>query len=315
MFRKNLVKWFLMSALLVYIGGIFVLFQTDLLQEKDLLKSPSSQRCRECHGPIYERWKISRHAQAWTSEGYKKETEDYAKMKCLGCHIPQEIAEGEKPLPREEHKEEGISCPACHLREGAMRGPYQVFSPPHLSRVDSWYRHSKSCRGCHAKTFKEWEATGVAKTCHACHMPGERGKMIKKFLLDLLPFHHSVEVGDHSMPVVLVTEKEVRLGISREPAGNVKVVLENTGVPHALPTAENGDPRLYLEVEFLAGETSLSREKTLFAPQLETALPYQKTWEISLRVAEGSDRAVATLSLRRSWKKEKELLLSRELRF
>lgn len=314
MFRKKLVKWCLVFALLVYLGGMVVLFRTDLLQEKDLLKSPSSQRCQECHGPIYERWKTSRHAQAWTSEGYKKETENYTKIKCIGCHNPQEITE-EKPSPREEHKEEGISCPACHLRGGAMRGPYQVFSPPHPSRVDSWYRRSESCRGCHAKTFKEWEATGVAKTCHACHMPGERGKMIKKFLLDLFPLHRVAEVGDHSMPVVLVTEKEVRLGISRELTGNLKVLLENIGVPHALPTAENGDPRLYLEVEFLAGETSLAREKALFAPQLETTLQYQKTWETSLRVPEGSDRAVATLSLRRSWKKEKELLLARELRF
>ena len=315
MLQKKLVKWSLLFFFVVALGGAFVLFRTELLQEKDLLKSPSSQRCQECHGPIHEKWKASRHAGAWTSEGYKKETENYTKMKCLGCHNPQEITDGEKPLPREEHKEEGVSCAACHLKEGAMRGPYQVFSPPHPSKEDPWYRRSESCRGCHAKTFKEWEAARVGKTCQACHMPGKKEKMIRKFPLDLLPFHHPVEVGDHSMPVILVTEKEARLGISREPEGDVKVVLENTGVPHALPTAENGDPRLYLEVEFFDGETLLSTEKTLFAPQLETALRYQKTWESSLRVPEGSDRAVATLFLRRSWKKEKELLLAKEARF
>jgi hypothetical protein len=303
---KYLFLFFLLAS-----AGVAVLLKVGFFQKEDLLQNPLAKRCAECHGKISREWEKSRHFLAWTSEGYKKETENHKKIKCLGCHIPKEISFTEKPTPRDFHLDDGVSCLACHFRDGAMHGPYQVFSPPHPSKREAVYHQSAACKGCHSRSFKELQETGSSRTCQECHMPRRKEKMIDKFPYDLLPIHFEVDVGDHSTPVLTLTEKDLRFEVHA--VGNkLEAVLENMGIPHNLPTAENGDPRLYLEVEFFSRDLLLGQEKTIFAPQLETALPFAKEWKGEYPLPGNCDKAKFSLLLRRSWKEEKELLAVRE---
>lgn len=305
------IKYPVIFLLLLSAGAAFLL-KTGFFRNDGLLRNPPAKRCAECHGKIFRDWEKSRHSLSWTSEGYTKETGNHKKIKCLGCHIPKEISFTEKPLPRDFHLDNGVSCLACHFRGGAMRGPHKVFSPPHPSERDAVYSRSDACKGCHAQTFKELKESGSPKTCQECHMPLRKEKMIDKFPYYLLPIHSEVDARDHSMPALSLADKDIRFEVSAG-EGRLSAVMENIGVPHNLPTAENGDPRLYLEVEFFSRDALLGLEKTVLAPQLETPIHFKKEWKAEYPLPKDCDRAKVSLMLRRSWKKEKEPLAVREL--
>ena len=141
------------------------------LQKTALLESPTAKQCSECHADIFASWEKSRHSLAWTSASFIENSENRTKEKCLPCLIPQAVDSGIKPDPRLEQRDEGIFCVSCHLKDKAMNGPYDLYSPPHPTKKNSDYRTSKFCSGCHQKTFKEWQATQVEDTCQSCHMP------------------------------------------------------------------------------------------------------------------------------------------------
>lgn len=145
-------------------------------------------------------------------------------------------------------------------------------------------------------------------------MPGKTEKMVDTSPLASLPFHKRVTVGDHSTPVIPATEKDLLFHMESD-QGTLKITLENTGIPHSLPTAENGDPRIYMEVDFLAGNNVISEEKEIFSPQLETALQFREKRKAVFQIPENCERIEVRLFLRRAWKKEKELLLERNLNF
>ena len=82
--------------------------------------------------------------------------------------------------------------------------------------------------------------------------------------------------------------------------------LLNKTVPHWVPTADNGDPRLYLYITFFneAGE-EVDRAKEIIAPQRETALPYGKKVDYQYRLFDKVSRAEVKLKYKLAWSKEK----------
>ena len=274
-----------------------------LFLEEDLLRRPKAKRCGECHTEILREWEESRHRRAWESEKFREESENYSKRKCLPCHAPVQVYEGEKPELRGKNLEDGVSCVPCHFKEEteAMHGPLEVWSPPHPSRRDSSYERSNFCGSCHRNTFEEWKRAGVEKTCQDCHMPflGKRD-LIQKFPYNL--FHLAKRRHDHRFPPLKAKGEDlsVRLEGSR-------IVIENTGVPHNLPTADHGDPKLYLIAEVRYRNGKVRRIRRVFSPQTETALPYREPRTVKL--PKGRVEEVRLRILRRlSWRKKPELV-------
>ncbi len=274
----------------------------ELARDPELLERPEAKRCSECHEAIYEAWKDSRHSLSWTSKTYIEASENRTKEKCLACHIPQSVR-GEKPTPRLDRREEGIYCVSCHFIDNKMNGPYDLMAPPHPTVRNPDYGRSKFCGSCHEKTFKQWQATKVEDTCQDCHMPRTKGRLTQKFGLNLL--HKKRMVGDHRFLHGEITEKDIIVE-SELTEKMFTLSLLNKTIPHGVPTADNGDPRLYLYIKFFneAGD-EVDNAKEIIAPQQETELPYGKKMVYNYRLFDKVSRAEVELKYQPAWTKEK----------
>ncbi len=166
--------------------------------------------CGKCHVEIYEEWRISTHARAWTDDAQfmeelaKSEKQGVAWM-CVNCHTPMvnqldrlvadlEGGAVEKPIyvpnPRYSKalQDDAITCGTCHVRDGQILGPYGDTIAPHPVKKDERLKTVEVCTQCHqAKaewrhialacvfdTGEEYAASGYGeegKTCQSCHMP------------------------------------------------------------------------------------------------------------------------------------------------
>ena len=88
--------------------------------------------------------------------------------------------------------------------------------------------------------------------------------------------------------------------------------LDNKTIPHFVPTADNGDPRLYLYIKFFndKGE-GVDNIKEIIAPHQETALPYNKKINFQYRLFDPVSRAVVELKYQSAWSKEKHQIFSK----
>ena len=280
----------------------------EVFVEEDLLERPPAKRCSDCHTQIYKEWLKSRHAKAWTSEHFRKESENYTKTKCLPCHAPHQVDPLKKPLLRAEFREDGVSCVACHFKEEtrSMHGPLKVWSPPHPSKKDTSYLKSQFCAGCHQETFKEWKRTKTDKTCQSCHMPSlGKEDLIQKFPFYL--FHLAKPRTSHEFPTLKVKGEDIRLELKGS-----SLLLTNTGVPHNLPTADQGNPKLYLIAKVTYKDGSTKTVRRIFSPQAKNALPYGTPRVVRLPAGE-IERVDVKLFRKLSWQKEKELIKEQEL--
>lgn len=283
----------------------------ELVYDKELIERPDAKRCSECHKNIYEAWKDSRHSISWTSKTYIEASENRSKEKCLACHIPESVT-GEKPSPRLDRRDEGIYCVSCHFVNGKMNGPYDLVAPPHPTYRNPDYVNSRFCGSCHQKTFKEWKETRIEDTCQDCHMPRTKSRLTQKLPLSLL--HKQKWVGNHKFLHGDLTDKDILIETEfKEKFFNF--FLLNKTVPHGVPTADNGDPRLYLYITFFneAGE-QVDQNKWIIAPQQETALPFYKKMEYRYRLFEPVTQANISLKYQPAWSKEKDLIWKKTIR-
>lgn len=171
------------------------------------LASLSAEVCGACHPDIYAEWKLSTHAAAWIDEQYQVEiAKSGNRWLCLNCHTPLLVQHDRWPVGLEDGdverpvlidnpvhdpalREEGITCAACHLREGTIAGPGLPNSTsPHPVQADPDFRGNAICARCHqatatypGKTFicvfdteREWSEgpyPAEGKGCLDCHMP------------------------------------------------------------------------------------------------------------------------------------------------
>ena len=283
----------------------------ELVREKELLERPDAKSCSECHAGIYKAWKESRHSVSWISKTYVEASENHSKEKCLACHIPESVT-GEKPNPRFDRRDEGIYCVSCHFLNGKMNGPYDLIAPPHPTYRNPDYVRSSFCGSCHQKTYKEWKGTGVEDTCQNCHMPRKKDRLTDKLPLSLL--HTKKCFGNYKFLHGDLTEKDIILEADFKDKLFYFNLLNKT-VPHNVPSADNGDPRLYLYVTFLneAGE-QVDQTKEILAPQQDTALPFNKKVRFSYRLFGLVAQANIVLKYQPAWSKEKDLVWEKTIR-
>lgn len=165
----------------------------------------TAETCKRCHGKIYDQWKSSRHANAFTeptfSGIYREITAnnpDTVSL-CRFCHSPL-AGIPKKMIGKEVADEEGVSCDFCHtVKEvrldgnfpkyintpGTKRGPIDdAKSPYHETEFSPLLLDAKFCAGCHEftnqkgvpilTTYAEWEKSfyrGEGIHCQFCHLP------------------------------------------------------------------------------------------------------------------------------------------------
>jgi len=246
-----------------------------------LLPSLSAQTCDACHGLFVEDWRGSGHGQAWTDPLYREALEaSQEPVYCLRCHLPLQnqrsnVVKGydEAVLSRPRLEEnprfdptlrgEGVTCAACHVRQGEVYGPRTLLpgQAPHPVTHHPDLSDPALCAACHQltwpgtedkplyDTYREWQGSAWATAgvrCQDCHMPLEVGR-ITGSRLAAHPSHRIVGASDDAMLqralTVLVGTVPAELQRGSELAVEVHVL--NAGAGHHVPT---GNPHSWIEL-------------------------------------------------------------------
>ncbi|MCA9566426.1 MAG: hypothetical protein KC656_01230 [Myxococcales bacterium] len=225
------------------------------------LANTTAQACGACHFGTHGTWATSDHALGWRDTRFTEAVRLASTPACTQCHLPfleqspelvtYDADDVDKPLAGANPafdaslRLEGVTCAACHVRDGKIVGPRPpelVGTSPHPLAWSEELTKSEGCATCHQLTWEgaktpfydtygEWERSPYAKagiTCQDCHGGGGAGSTA--------PFDHgmpretgravSVLLDLPSLTIVRGDETPVALGIT----------LQNTGAGHAFPT-------------------------------------------------------------------------------
>ncbi|MCS6897916.1 MAG: cytochrome c family protein, partial [Nitrospira sp.] len=249
------------------------------------LASLRAESCGTCHVDIYNEWKTSIHSQAYLDPFFQAYwTKDKRIWICLNCHTPLENQQPtliqsiprnrveravQTPNPRydPDYQREGVTCAACHVRDGVILGPYEDAQAPHPTKYDPLFRTTQLCQRCHSVvggpaqfynggpcgTYAEFEGGYWMQErgyiCQTCHMPEiERpvavGGPVRRGRQHLWRGGHDPEMLKRAIDVKVTAEPP-----TPKPGDRVRVTLTltNAAAGHKLPT---GDPDRHFTVEF-----------------------------------------------------------------
>ncbi len=137
------------------------------------LQSLSANGCAGCHREFYEEWSTSIHSQAWTDPYFQVDWAfDGKPQVCKNCHIPLDRQQEYKvvgfsdkdkwqpilepnPAFDAQLQHEGVTCAACHLRNGNILGPYGSGSTAHP--VEKLANPNEVCFKCHVVGGNRWD--------------------------------------------------------------------------------------------------------------------------------------------------------------
>ncbi len=241
-----------------------------------------AETCGSCHQAIYREWKTSIHSQAWNDplfQAYNRH--DGYQQICLNCHTPMQnqqadLVVGHKDRARSQpilennaqfdadFRDEGVTCAACHVKEGKIQGPFGSKLAPHPSvKAPAFLAQGQVCQRCHLVNGKSWDYflyqegpcgtyEDLAKEivdgqrrdvgCYSCHMP-----TIERSLLPGGPARSTrahLWRGGHDREMV---RNALKITFDQDSNSTFKLTLNNHGAGHRLPT---GAPMRYLQVTF-----------------------------------------------------------------
>jgi hypothetical protein len=145
--------------------------------------------CWTCHEAQWREWQASRHAVAWRDPIFQSEFAHGRPAWCVGCHAPL-APDRTAPSDDDPRVAAGVSCAACHERDGRMTSARTAATSPHATVVDPSFGSPELCATCHQFNFPvlgergrlvrytdepmqatvaEWRASGIAADCVDCH--------------------------------------------------------------------------------------------------------------------------------------------------
>ena len=137
------------------------------------LRTLRAEECAACHKETYAEWKTTIHSQAWTDPYFQVDWKfDNSQQICKNCHIPLDRQQEYKVLgfrDREkwdpilepnpnfdaELQHEGVTCAACHLRQGKIIGTQGNTGAPHP--VKKIADPNQICVQCHVVEGERWD--------------------------------------------------------------------------------------------------------------------------------------------------------------
>ena len=180
--------------------------------------------------------------------------DDTAGTSCVGCHLPIESQHFTSPTEEDGSsnlwdptlQQEGVTCAACHVRDGGIYGTHITENAPHSVTPSTELQSSEFCATCHQlswpesdrpiyDTFGEWERSWYADagiTCQTCHMrptPGVATAGTLGYFSD-----HSTSI-DPSRAITLQVALNAPVAVrGAEFAGSFTIT--NSGSGHSFPT-------------------------------------------------------------------------------
>ncbi len=240
------------------------------------LANLSAQGCNACHWQAHDAWANSPHAVAWSNPQFQEAIARVGgSTSCRSCHLPlanqhPRLAAGyvdgdlarpslqDNPLWDPTLMSEGVTCAACHVREGKVISTRPAPGAPHPVAVSAELGESTFCATCHQltwpgaeqpfyNTYGEWQASSYAAAgvgCKDCHMPTEAGPAIASRYA-ARPTHSFVADTGRALSLLLeLSAPEAQRGSDLQ----VTVRIQNTGAGHSVPT---GSPFRKYRVEAL----------------------------------------------------------------
>lgn len=270
------------------------------------LTSLSAAECGGCHDEIYAEWKTTIHSRAWTDPYFQADWHfDNLPQNCKNCHIPLDRQQEHRvtgfrdaaklqpilePNPDFDAtlQHEGVTCVACHLRDGHILGPRGNEQAPHT--VARFADPNEVCVRCHVVGNNRWDTfyrfppcgtvmeiertrTGhalprsgetvvndvAALGCVQCHMPLVERRTAVGGPLRVTRRH--LWRGGHDPAMV---RSALRAELTEVPADDgtrrVELTVENIGADHFLPTG-TPDRHLTVTLRALAADGRVLREK------------------------------------------------------
>lgn len=231
------------------------------------LFTDSASRCGECHGPLYEQWKGSRHGQAATAPAYVAMRERARDPECDSCHVPLQG----KVDASEPSVAEAITCDGCHgvAEVNPRRGGagFRLALEDNVKYAElcedkaSTYFHkmacapvfqdSSFCAGCHLLAragaggtpmpliteYEEWSKSEYARAelpCQGCHMPSAPGQAATGYAIRPQVHQHGFgPLEGHGLKAWISAER-------KGPLVEVRIRVRNDRGGHALPTGTPG---------------------------------------------------------------------------
>ena len=281
------------------------------------LSSLSAQGCNACHYAAHETWSQSRHANAWSSPTFQTALHAAGdSTMCLGCHLPlagqhDQLAvsyvDGDSSRPVMQANSsfdlglrgEGVTCAACHVRDGVVIGSREAPQAPHPVRASAELRSPDFCATCHQlswpgadkpyyDTWGEWKASrwaGAGVGCVDCHMAPVAGVLLPGSD-GTLPSHGFKNNPARGISVLVKTAGAVA---QRGQPLVVQITTQNTGAGHAFPTG-NPNKAYTIEVQPLdsAGKALSPVFPIALARTVESTAPYRTVSDT--RLAPGAER-------------------------
>ena len=264
-------------------------------QAPPLFKTLRAKECANCHPDFYAEWRTTIHSQAWTEPYFQVDWHfDNEQQICKNCHTPLDrqqehlvlgFNDQEKwdpvlaPNPDFDARlqQEGVTCAACHLRDGFILGTYGLDNAPHpVRKLDN---PNRICLGCHVVSGDRWDnffrfppcgtvaeiqttqgfksvkgmenltTDVVAKLgCVGCHMPLVQRPIISGGSSRAVRRH--LWRGGHDPDMVRdgldINFKQV---LAEDDRHRFELTLTNIGATHYLPT---GTPDRHLTVKLLS---------------------------------------------------------------
>lgn len=230
----------------------------------DGLANLSAQSCAACHVQAHDDWSGSGHQQAWRDPDFQAAIQAVGgSTACNSCHLPltnqhprlavgYSAADVARPdlQPNAQWDPtlmtEGVTCAACHIRDGKVLSARRVEEAPHPMAVAPELASSKACATCHQltwpeadqpfyDTYGEWERSPYAEAgvrCQDCHMPPTAGVAVASRYATQASHGFASEVGRAVSVLVELDKPEVVRG----EAFGVRIRVQNTGAGHRFPT-------------------------------------------------------------------------------
>ncbi len=274
-----------------------------LEQTPEGLANLSAQGCNACHWQAHDEWADTPHATAWSDPEFREALARVGNTTaCRSCHLPlanqhDRLAAGfiggdftrpqmvENKIWDATLMAEGVTCAACHVREGVVISTRAAPDAPHPVAVSNELHTSTMCAQCHQltwpgadrpfyDTYGEWEASAYAQagiSCQECHMPATPGaSAASRFAAR--PSHAFPAKLSRGLSVLFDLETP---SAQRGSAFPVRVRLQNTGAGHHIPT---GSPfksyRVSMVIEDEDGKPLVSPAELLLGRTISTAPPW-----------------------------------------
>ncbi|GMR05610.1 MAG: hypothetical protein BMS9Abin25_0185 [Gammaproteobacteria bacterium] len=324
----------------------------DTSEVPPVLGDLSAETCGSCHTEFYREWRTTIHSQAWTDPYFQADWKFEDKRdSCRLCHTPLDRQHPQTVLgyrdaskwdpvlednPNFDSKlqHEGVTCAACHYREGKIVGVLGNTNAPHpVKKLDN---PNEVCVRCHVVDGKRWDTffrfppcgtvaeiqstKGAVKRsgetivqdiaslgCVDCHMPA-----IKRALVEggeVRNARQHLWRGGHFPEMV---RKAFTADLFEEAVEKNKrkftFKITNTGTRHYLPT---GTPDRYLSVKMrlLDSEGKVLKEqdhklirKMMWRPFIidlkDTRLPYGEPRQYSMEYSTGEFSNAAAIEVK-----------------